>query len=1663
MKQTKLKLSALFLLLLSSTFLQAQLLVDNSVSSDSLAKLISGEGVQIFNAQIDCGADGYGYYNASNTNLGIEEGLILTTGTIDNAIGPNDVSNETHYFPPQWTPDSHPLLDSYTGSTTWEYCEFEFDIIPQGDTITFDFVFASEEYEEWVGSQYNDVFAFFISGPGIVGDPGAGSEKNIALIPGTTTPVTINNVNQGQNTSYYQNNDNGQEVQYDGFTQDLFAMSPVQPCETYHLRLVVADVADKLWDSGVFIEKIESNNVLLLSQTAGNIPDMVEGCNDGTVIFSRQLVTSSPLTIDYWIDGTATNGTDYPLIGSDPNPAVAKQITIPAFQADAFLPIAPFADGISEGQEYIMIYIGNPYCSSMIMDSLKFYISDSLFVTVAPIVDTLCLGESVQLTGQGGSGFSWVPTTGLNAPGSDTTLATPTSTTVYTFTTTASFCSDTRDVTLFVSDPQINGSSTNVSCNGIDDGEIDITASNGFSPYNFSWTGPGAFTSANEDLSNLEPGDYFVNLTDNNNCSGNASFTITEPDLLVNNGVISDYNGFEIDCNGQFTGWINSNVSGGTTPYSYDWVGPNGFVSSSQNISSLESGSYIVSITDANGCQINEVVDLNEPSALATNPLINDAICFDSCNGEIDLAVSGGVLPYIYNWNTGASTEDLTNLCAGIFSNSITDGNGCNLIENFTIDQPNEILAAVSTTNSNCGFSDGNVNILAIGGNPGYTYLWDDPGTSTSTSVSNLPAGTYTVTVTDIVGCVGQGSGTINDMAGGSAVASVDVNSTCYDSCDAQASVNMIGGTAPFIYTWSSGGSGISESNLCAGIVSVLVTDDVGCVSTDTVTISQPNMFSSTFNVTSTLCNTSCDGQSTINISGGTGAYSITWDDPGTQTGATATGLCSNTHNVSVTDANLCPYTTTIFIPEPSAISVSESLSTFNGGVNVSCFNFSDGSIDLAVSGGTPGYTYSWTGPSTFSSTDQDIINLNAGTYNLTVTDANNCLYNNNYTLNEPVQISSSTTLSTYNGGVNISCFDSNDGTIDLSPLGGVGPFSYDWQGPNSYTNLNEDIASLFSGWYYYELTDANACTLLDSVELIQPNQLTNTMNVSSFEGGNNLSCYESNDGTITSSPAGGVGPFTYSWNGPLGFNSTLANINGLTAGTYYLTYTDDNTCVGQDSVILSQPDSLYFELVSLNATSGDNINCYGDSSGVIGAFVIGGVSGFQYSWSGPGSSTSSDESWIGIPAGMYYLTLLDTNNCMATDSLELTQPNSPLDANITPSLFPGGSEISCFGANDGSLEVNYSGGSPGYEVAWRNEDGNLLSDSSFVGNLGPGIYEVAVTDTNSCVLIFTYEITEPDLLFLTSDTTGSFCEAMDGAIDITVSGGIPSYLYSWSTGDITEDISNINSGDYIIEVTDTNGCILNDTIFVPGTPGIQIISSQAEPRCYQENTGSIGIEVTQGTEPYQFTWNTADTSAYVYNLQAGYYDVTIEDEAGCSLAVIFELFDQPELTIDLYSPSSTDGYNIELWGGHDGSIDATINGGSPDYIYEWSTGSSDEDIDNLLAGTYTLLVTDFNGCIAVESLTLTQPEPLEMPSAMSPNNDGKNDYYFIKGLESFSTAKITVINRWGNVVYEQDNYDNTWSGENSAGQKLPDGTYFVILDINGGEISMTKYVDIRQ
>ncbi len=417
-------LKSLFLTLtvLLSKVCIAQLTVNGGLTATQLAQLLAGPGITVSNATLTGSPAAAGSFGGTS-NLGMNTGVVLCTGPVTLAPGPNNTGSagQDNGQP------GNSQLNGLAGAQTYNAVVLEFDFVPLSNTIEFEYVFGSEEYPEWVSSGYNDAFAFYISGPGIAGQP------NIALVPGTGIPVTIDNINAGSYSQYYVNNAGGGTVQYDGFTTVLTASSNVQACETYHLKLMIADAGDGVWDSGVFLEEgsLTSAVVEITTTTATADSTAYENCSNATVTFTLSETLSTDYTVNYNVTGTATNGTDFPTI---PN-----SITIPANSLSTSFLIEPVFDGTVEGIETVIIDVQTSVCGT---DTIIVYINDVSPVTVEAFGDTAFCGGTATLwaNAQGGAGnytYTW-----SNGMTGDTIQVSPSTTTTYTVSSN-DFCSST--------------------------------------------------------------------------------------------------------------------------------------------------------------------------------------------------------------------------------------------------------------------------------------------------------------------------------------------------------------------------------------------------------------------------------------------------------------------------------------------------------------------------------------------------------------------------------------------------------------------------------------------------------------------------------------------------------------------------------------------------------------------------------------------------------------------------------------------------------------------------------------------------------------------------------------------------------------------------------------------------------------------------------------------------------------------------------------------------------------------------------------------------------------------------------------------------------------------------------------------------------------------
>ncbi len=412
----------------------APVVINPGASAAEIEAALSTPFTQTTITNIDCDGVAYGTFIAGdNTDLGLERGLILTSGRAVDAIGPNNQAGISTSLFTDGDDDLDVLSDlSGNGEESEDACVIELDVFVNTNELSFEYVFGSEEYPEFVDDIYNDIFAFLISGPGITGLPALGGQENIATIPGTNTFVEINSVNNLINWEYYRNNQDGLSLQYDGLTSDylgvkksLTARATVQPCNTYHLKLAIADRGDNLFDSGVFVSELSGGTPELIVEFNSGIDYLIEDCTDtpDQVIFRLDNPLDENLTYNVVITGTATQGVDYLLV-------VPSQLTFVPGLNEIIFPISVLSDlDDMEGIENIFIQLTNDFgCGLVELATLEILLYDKLIVDINAGSDTarVCANSDVVLTVEGAADYFWTPINLFDDPTSDAPTVTPT-------------------------------------------------------------------------------------------------------------------------------------------------------------------------------------------------------------------------------------------------------------------------------------------------------------------------------------------------------------------------------------------------------------------------------------------------------------------------------------------------------------------------------------------------------------------------------------------------------------------------------------------------------------------------------------------------------------------------------------------------------------------------------------------------------------------------------------------------------------------------------------------------------------------------------------------------------------------------------------------------------------------------------------------------------------------------------------------------------------------------------------------------------------------------------------------------------------------------------------------------------------------------------------
>ncbi|WP_461305114.1 Ig-like domain-containing protein, partial [Aureisphaera sp.] len=1017
-------------------------------------------------------------------------------------------------------------------------------------------------------------------------------------------------------------------------------------------------------------------------------------------------------------------------------------------------------------------------------------------------------------------------------------------------------------------------------------------------------------------------------------------------------------------CAGDSSGSIEAVATGGIAPYTYTLNG--GTPQSSGSFTGLPAGTYTIEVEDSIGNTDSISVTISEPEPLSVIITKTNATASGVCiNGTATATPGGGTGPYTYQWSASAgnqTTQTATDLPVGTHTVEITDANGCTIEQGVAIDCFNDCDAVISV--------DDVVNVLCAGETTGsatvsassvanptalFTFTWNttppqvDSG-ATSSTVSGLAAGVYTVSVTiDGTLCLPvEQSVTITEPATPLSVSASATDESGPTTGDGTATANPSGGTPPYTYSWSPGGETTQTiTGLSAGDYTVTVTDANGCSDIATVTVNPGTCQGLSVTATSTpvSCNGGSDGTATASISGGVGAFGYLWS-PGGQTTQSISGLTAGSYTVTVTDATTqCTSDFTVTVNEPSVLSSGIAVN------NVPCFGDATGSLDLTVTGGTFPYTFLWSN----GETTEDISNLTAGTYSVTITDANGCITTNSATVQQPdAPLSASSTF------VDVLCNGDSTGSIDVTVTGGTAPYTYVW----NTGATTQDLADIPAGTYTLTITDANNCTLTEGpINISEPSTAVSVV----ITKENATTAQGCNDGEATANASGGTPPYTYQWSASAG-SQTTATATNLPQGTHSVVVTDANNCTIEQSVVIDCTNTCDAIITIDNVV---DVLCTGDATGsgtVSASSVANPGATFTFTWNtipvqvdaGVTSSTINN-----LTAGTYTVSVtIDGTVCLPVEeTIIITEPQNPLSVSASATDESGPT------TGDGTATASPSGGTPPYTYSWS--PGGETTQT--ITGLSQGTYTVTVTDANGCTAMATTTVNPGTCRNLTvfASATPVTCNGdSDGTASSTVTGGSGSFTYLWNTGATTASISGLSGGVYTVTVTDTvTQCTAtaNTTVNEPAALSSGIAVNNV--LCFGEDTGSLDLTVTGGTSPYTFLWNTGATTEDIDNLTAGTYSVTITDANGCTLSDSATV-QQPASGLSISITAQTD-----ILCGAPSSVTATATGGTAPYSYSLDGGTAQASgtFTDLAAGDYTISVLDANGCSSSVAVTILE------------------------------------------------------------------------------------------
>ena len=1199
-------------------------------------------------------------------------------------------------------------------------------------------------------------------------------------------------------------------------------------------------------------------------------------------------------------------------------------------------------------------------------------------------------------------------------------------------------------------------SKLNLNCNGDTDGYIEIEVKGGTGEYTVDWVGltddhiVDKFTAKD-----LKAGDYTIKIKDENTCPIEHEVTITEPAVFT----LSDESIVQNKCHDTAEGSIDITMIGGTPDpvtglYKYSWTGELGVNPTSEDQINLIPGEYHVEVEDAKGCVWKKSYVMENPDELDITLDVKNLTCTGASDGSITATVTGGKTPYTFKWKDNndvelpTTVEVISNLSVGTYKVEVEDYLGCVKTSQAEVTEPTVLTAQVLVKDISChSETDGRLEVAATGGTKDYTYAWYHmPDTSvpvsTSAFMEDLSDEVYQVKVLDNNGCSWM-SPLVSCLKPSPIAIDPDVTNVAINGeSTGKIKLNITGGTTDangYTVKWFRGPSIVTDetdpaynadklelTDILSGDYYVVVTDKNGCAKDTLIYVSQPEVIKVEAEITNLQCFESANGSIELTkVEGGDGNYTFSWE--GLTTHATYNtrniySLAADTYKLIVTDGVGATFTKEYVVTEPEKIQIRTIIDKSK--LSVDCFGNKTGKITVSISGGTAPYEYEWRGVPAGSPANnvETVSELATGTYSIYLKDNKGCVSDGEYkeTIIGPAKELSITKETI----IENKCYGENEAKIDITVEGGTAPYKYLWTGAGlDIADVeNEDQTKLYNGQEYtVTVSDALGCDTTRVYNLEERYEIF--LSTSSKD----VLCNGDRTGELHATFSGGSAPISYKWeNADKSYSSTVLDVTDLYADTYTFTLTDAKGCVKTSEEVIYQPDLLTATLPS------DFALCGGIDDGELYVTVTGGTPNYTYEWHKDGAIFPGfGAQLVNLGKGDYEVFIKDANGCTAQDEVEI-KSSTPIEI-IRLDIH----NVTIHGGNDGSIEIEAKGGTPGpsgliYTWSGPSIDPNIPVAGTTLTNLVAGYYNVTIEDAVGCKITERIEITQKEDLTVKATIIDIKCYGDKGIIQLEVEGGSGKYEYHWSgpngysnTTSIPE-ITSLDPGVYYVTIEDDNGANTKRQYVISEKDPLEwvLLTSKTELDCYNANNANINLSTLGGTPPHKIIWYGPDvnekTEFSIGNLVAGTYNAKITDANGCEPAVQFsQTITQPdeELTLTLTSPIKHNVCPTDK----SGEIDITVAGGTPDYTFEWAglkVVENAEDQIDLPAGEYSLTVKDKNGC-SIDTLFSVIANEEQFATISGPDNICSGTPFDIQ-IDVMGVAPWTIKYTDGTNIYTE-------------------------------------------